>query len=192
MSEYYVYAYLRKSDDTPYYIGKGKNKRAWSKNHGRVTVPTDESKIVMLRENLSEIEAHNEERRLIHQYGRKDLGNGILLNLTDGGDGASGRVLTEDSIYKMSEKAKIANATGKTGFSMGHGSAAGSVGGKSKSVSKLNAALSNLEKASALGTKWMYDSTNDKYHRVKPNLIDEKIKMGWIFKHRPAWNKGLS
>ena len=47
MNIYYVYAYLRKSDDTPYYIGKGKGNRAWDKGHS-CTVPNDTSKIVLL------------------------------------------------------------------------------------------------------------------------------------------------
>jgi hypothetical protein len=51
MNIYYVYAYLRKSDDTPYYIGKGKGNRAWDKGHS-CTVTNDTSKIVLLKENI--------------------------------------------------------------------------------------------------------------------------------------------
>ena len=101
---YYVYAYLRK-DGTPYYIGKGKGKRAWSENHN-LNIPKDKDRIIFLETNLSDIGSLALERRMIRWYGRKDLGKGILRNRTNGGEGSEGLKHTDESKLKISIKNK--------------------------------------------------------------------------------------
>ena len=97
---YYTYAYLRE-DRTPYYIGKGKGDRIYSKSR-RIKPPKDKSRIIYLKQNLTEEEAFRHEIYMIDVFGRKDLGTGILQNLTNGGDGSSGWVPSEETRKKMS------------------------------------------------------------------------------------------
>ena len=105
--KFYVYQYVRASDNTPYYIGKGSGWRMFSRQHS-VTTPKDRSKIQIIAHKLTESEAHLLEIKLIAFYGRKDLDTGILHNRTGGGEGSGGAIRSAET------RAKIAKAhTGK-------------------------------------------------------------------------------
>ena len=90
MKEYYTYAYLRE-DGTPYYVGKGnKNQYRAYGRHRQGLTPKDRNRILILKSNLTEEEAFKHEIYMIAVFGRKDLGTGILRNLTNGGEGTCG------------------------------------------------------------------------------------------------------
>ena len=103
--EYYTYAYLRE-DGTPYYIGKGKDDRIYRRWRRGAKPPKDRSRIIFLKQNLTEEDAFKHEIYMIAVFGRKDLGTGILHNRTDGGEGSSGAVVSEETKAKMSAAQK--------------------------------------------------------------------------------------
>jgi hypothetical protein len=103
-NRFYTYAYLRE-DKTPYYIGKGTGDRIYSTNR-RNNPPKDKSRIIFLKQNLTEEEAFRHEIYMIAVFGRKDLETGILRNKTYGGDGISGYVFSEETKKKLSEAHK--------------------------------------------------------------------------------------
>lgn len=103
--EYYVYAYLRE-DGSPYYIGKGKGDRAWKRNKFDIKPPKNKTKIIICECNLTEVGALAIERKLIRWYGRKDNGTGILRNLTDGGEGSSGIIFSDNTKKRLGEARK--------------------------------------------------------------------------------------
>jgi hypothetical protein len=129
--DFYVYQYVRKSNGLPYYIGKGRGKRAWCP-HGSVSVPKDLTKIQIISENMTEADALKLEKDLIAKYGRKDLGNGILLNKTDGGEGLSnpgpetrqkmidniktGRTGMTNRVHSKETKSKMSESAKRRGF----------------------------------------------------------------------------
>jgi hypothetical protein len=116
MRIYYTYKWLRE-DGTPYYIGKGKGRRAWT-IHKRKNVShyPPEGRVEIIMDSISEEEALTHEVWLIALYGRKSEG-GLLINSSAGGQGPSNArwTLTDDTKSKMKvARAKRPPASQKT------------------------------------------------------------------------------
>ncbi len=100
-NRFYTYAYLRE-DRTPYYIGKGQGKRIYQSKGKPCGIPKNMSRMIYLKQNLTEDEAFRHEIYMIAVFGRKNLGTGILHNRTNGGEGASGKIVSKKTKNKLS------------------------------------------------------------------------------------------
>ena len=192
--QYYTYAYLRE-DRTPYYIGKGKGNRAYIRRKKDIKPPKDKSRIILLKQNLTEEEAFKHEVYMIAVFGRIDLGTGILHNRTNGGDGSSGMVHSEETRKKMSataknmsenHKAKISAAAKGRLFSEETRAKLSAVG---KNMSKeRRAKMSELHKGktySEESKRKMSESSKGKTHSE-----ETKAKISAAHKGKSSWNKG--
>lgn len=113
---FYVYQLRAENEILPFYIGKGLGQRInyhFKKCNlkGRTLKENkinslNNQKIKILREKLFESENEllclNLECFLICIYGRRDIKTGILCNHTDGGEGVSGKICSQETKDKMS------------------------------------------------------------------------------------------
>ena len=109
MNKYYIYTHTRNGETLPFYVGKGFGSRAYSLHRRSQfwrNVAKDGYDIRIEIPNLSEDEAFQLEREIIKTYGRRDVGTGCLVNLTDGGEGTSGHIHSKKTKRKMSESQK--------------------------------------------------------------------------------------
>ena len=116
----YVYIYLDPRLDVPLpiYIGKGTSKKRMFAHKYNAENPILKNKINAIREsnlepiieivkdNLSNDEAVLLEKELILKYGRIDLKTGSLCNLTEGGEGTVGLIVSEETKQLMSNQRK--------------------------------------------------------------------------------------
>jgi hypothetical protein len=103
-----VYQHIRKDTNEVFYVGIGATeKRAYSKNgrnqHWKNIVNKVEYYVEIIYHDLEWSLACNMEQYLIEAYGRVNLKTGCLVNLTNGGEGTIGRVVSNETKYKISQ-----------------------------------------------------------------------------------------
>jgi hypothetical protein len=106
-----VYQHRRLDTNEIFYIGIGKtiarSKSKKSRNrYWHHIVEKHGYDIEILHSNITWDEACEFEMSYIKQYGRQDLGTGILVNMTDGGDGSFNVIISEESRKKISNTHK--------------------------------------------------------------------------------------
>jgi hypothetical protein len=76
---------------------KSRRSNLWNK-----IIAKSDYDVEILLDDITFEEAKNKEIEFIKLYGRIDLGNGTLANLTDGGDGTPNRIFTPEHKRKLS------------------------------------------------------------------------------------------
>jgi hypothetical protein len=103
----YVYQHIRLDTNEVFYIGIGKtkyrvfDKRSRNKYWHHIVNKAGYS-VEIIFGGITWEEACQKEKELIEYYGRKDLGLGQLVNMTEGGDGSVGRMVSEELRKRMS------------------------------------------------------------------------------------------
>jgi len=117
-NNFYIYLHKRADNNQVFYVGKGKNNRAWVKQHrsdywNRI-VQKYGLIVELYKTNLTEEESFIIEKDLIKKFGKTNL-----CNLTDGGEGLSGMKRTFSDDHKknisLSKKGKDTWNKGKKG-----------------------------------------------------------------------------
>lgn len=106
----YVYRHIRLDKNIPFYIGIGVGYRANQKHKRSLYWQRIVSKygyrIEIIMDDLTWEQAVEKEKEFIKLYGRKDKKQGPLANLTDGGEGMLGFIVSEKTKNKLSADRK--------------------------------------------------------------------------------------
>ena len=101
-----LYLHIKPESKEVFYVGIGTSKRPHKKSGRsrwwRGVVNKYGYEVIILADDLSWNDACKKEIYLINYYGRRDSGKGTLVNMTDGGDGSKGVIISEETRAKLS------------------------------------------------------------------------------------------
>jgi hypothetical protein len=109
MNKFYVYEHWRPDTNVCFYVGKGKDRRAFllsrKRDGGYHHLVVAELKragldveVRIVKDNLSELDAFDYEMKRIVYWRQRGV---ELINMTEGGDGCSGRILSEQQLEAL-------------------------------------------------------------------------------------------
>lgn len=195
MKQFYLYRHIRNDLNIPFYIGIGVKPKTYSKNtqeykraYSGVINNGDRSgwwrklfnkinkdiEIEIMYESDSWDHIKQKEREFIKLYGRKNTTGGSLVNLTDGGEGVLGMVVSKESI----EKARLKNKGRKLSpehierlraANMGH---TRNLGRKAPIETRIKMSLS--AKKIVKSDEWLAKIKKSAKNRKKPTPFTEK------------------
>jgi group I intron endonuclease len=119
-NNFYVYALYAPNEEDPFWIGKGHGDRAYDsatlsgsgnsiykkRTINKILESGGKVEIDFVDWDLLEEQAFKVEIETIAYYGRKNNNTGCLTNLTDGGEGPTGHIHTEEHKQKISNSMK--------------------------------------------------------------------------------------
>ena len=166
----YLYRHIRLDKNEPFYIGIGKESnygRAYDKSERtsfwKNIVAKTEYRVDIVLDDLTWEEACLKEKEFIKLYGRKTSEGGRLCNLTDGGEGAFGRVLSQETKDKISKSVSGTNH--------------GMFGKTHTDLAKKKIASAASKKVIDTVTNTIYDSILDAAikNNIRPNTLTRKL-----------------
>jgi len=182
-----LYRHIRKDTNQVFYIGIGKTKhRAYSKKNRNKywhnIVNKVEYDIDIIYNELTLEEAFTKEIELIKFYGRADLNQGSLVNMTDGGEGGKGSKLTNK--HKL---ALLNSKLGKT-YSEEHRKRIS----ESKLGKKRKPFTEEHKQKIREGAKGrIYKVSDETKEKIRKSLMGRKNPLlSEKMKGKPSWNKG--
>lgn len=189
----FVYLHKRLDTNEIFYVGIGlkddpKHERAYDKRrkaHRCNIVKKAGYKVIILFDKLTPEAAKEAEIAWIKYYGRKDLNQGNLINMTDGGEGTVNLICTKETKFKLSESSKnrIPRNKNKTTTKETKDKIAASLKGKKIGVAPWNKGL-KMSKEYCLIVK--------ENCKKRPKVSEQtKIKQSLAKKGKPAHNKGI-
>lgn len=191
--KHYLYRHIRLDTNEVFYIGVGTiynaNKTPYRRSTSRYGRSRFWKSVIQKTEYRVEILLHSDDYNFIKQkeiefialYGRRDLGKGTLVNMTDGGEGVCGKIISEETREKIKKSAKARGISQETRAKI------------NLAISQRDRSLWNMsglpKKGDKLPQEWKENISKGLKGRVQTQQTRDKCRISKQGDKNPMYNK---